>query len=45
MGGTHGDSWIVTKGLEKGEQVVVEGTQRVRGGIAVKLGKLSATSS
>lgn len=38
VGGAHGARWVITKGLEKGERVVVEGTQKVRDGIAVKVG-------
>jgi membrane fusion protein (multidrug efflux system) len=30
-----GDSWLVTSGLEVGEQVIVEGLQKVRPGAAV----------
>jgi membrane fusion protein (multidrug efflux system) len=31
-----GDSWIVTNGLENGDRVVVEGTQKIRPGADVK---------
>ncbi|HSD91010.1 MAG TPA: efflux RND transporter periplasmic adaptor subunit [Kofleriaceae bacterium] len=31
-----GDSWLVTKGLAPGDQVVVEGLQRLRPGVTVK---------
>lgn len=44
VGGAHGDRWVITKGLEKGERVVVEGTQKVRSGVVVKLGKPAAAS-
>ncbi len=32
-----GDKWLVTKGLTSGEQVIVEGMQKVRPGSAVKV--------
>jgi membrane fusion protein (multidrug efflux system) len=31
-----GDAWLVTEGLERGEQVIVEGLQKVRPGAEVK---------
>ena len=31
-----GDQWLVSSGLEVGDHVIVEGTQRVRPGVAVK---------
>lgn len=31
-----GDQWLVTTGLQKGDRVIVEGTQRVRPGVSVK---------
>ncbi|HEY5944747.1 MAG TPA: hypothetical protein VIV40_04620, partial [Kofleriaceae bacterium] len=31
-----GDSWLVTKGLAAGEQIVIEGLQKVRPGATVK---------
>jgi membrane fusion protein (multidrug efflux system) len=31
-----GDRWLVTEGLEDGDQVVVEGLQKIRPGVAVK---------
>ncbi len=31
-----GDQWLVASGLEVGDRVIVEGTQRVRPGVAVK---------
>lgn len=37
VGGAHERQWVITKGLEKGERVVVEGTQKVRDGIVVKV--------
>ncbi|MGV6476528.1 efflux RND transporter periplasmic adaptor subunit [Azotobacter vinelandii] len=33
---TVGNAWLVGKGLVSGERVVVEGTQRVRGGVTVR---------
>ena len=35
MGAREGTDWIVEEGVEEGEQVVVEGLQKVRPGIAV----------
>ena len=35
LGNTVGDLWIVTSGLKTGEQVVVEGLQKVRDGMKV----------
>jgi membrane fusion protein (multidrug efflux system) len=34
---TVGDAWLVTEGLKVGERVIVEGIQRVRPGITVKV--------
>lgn len=34
---TIGDSWLVSAGLESGEQVIVEGLQKIRPGIVVKV--------
>ena len=31
-----GDQWLVTSGLQKGDRVIVEGTQRIRPGVSVK---------
>jgi membrane fusion protein (multidrug efflux system) len=36
LGATHDDSIVVTKGLNKGERVIVDGTQMVRDGEVVK---------
>jgi len=33
------DRWVIRKGLEAGEQVVVDGLQRIRGGMTVKASK------
>jgi len=33
-----GNQWLVLKGLQPGDQVIVEGTQKVRAGVAVKPG-------
>jgi len=33
---TVGNAWLVSRGLADGERVVVEGTQRVRGGLVIK---------
>lgn len=35
VGEQAGTQWVITKGLQAGERVVVEGTQRVRDGMAV----------
>jgi len=37
VGDQVGDSWIVTAGLKPGERVVVEGLQKVRDGMLVKM--------
>ncbi|MBV5316517.1 MAG: efflux RND transporter periplasmic adaptor subunit [Desulfobulbaceae bacterium] len=34
---TVGDAWLVTDGLQAGERVIVEGIQRVRPGVTVKV--------
>lgn len=36
MGAWYGEDWIVEKGLAPGEQVIVDGVQKVRPGIEVK---------
>ncbi len=36
VGRGYTDQWIIKKGLKKGEQVIVEGTQKVRPGVVVK---------
>jgi membrane fusion protein (multidrug efflux system) len=36
LGSAVGDKWIVTKGLEAGERIVVEGLQKARPGAVVK---------
>jgi membrane fusion protein (multidrug efflux system) len=36
VGRGYKDQWIIKKGLKKGEQVIVEGTQKVRPGVVVK---------
>jgi membrane fusion protein, multidrug efflux system len=36
MGPRIGESWLVAKGLKAGDQVIVDGVQRLRPGIAVK---------
>lgn len=36
VNGAHEGYWVVQKGVKSGERVVVEGTQKVRGGIVVK---------
>jgi len=37
MGERVGPMWIVEDGLKPGERVVVEGVQKVREGVAVKI--------
>ena len=37
VAGTHGDQWIVEKGLADGERVIVSGVQRVQPGAAVQV--------
>ena len=36
MGSWYGEDWIVEKGLAPGEQVIVDGVQKVRPGLEVK---------
>jgi membrane fusion protein (multidrug efflux system) len=36
VGETVGENWIVTKGIEAGERVVVEGIQKIRSGMKVR---------
>ncbi|MDH3918506.1 MAG: efflux transporter periplasmic adaptor subunit, partial [Rhodospirillales bacterium] len=36
IGEDYDQKWVVTKGLKKGERIIVEGLQKVRPGIAVK---------
>lgn len=36
LGKSHGDSWVVLSGLQPGEQVIVEGIQKVRPGSPVR---------
>jgi hypothetical protein len=36
---TVGDKWLVTSGLKAGDQVIVEGLQKVRPGAPVKAGR------
>ncbi len=43
VGRAIGDRWLVTGGLAAGDQVIVEGTQRVRPGAEVKAVPFSAT--
>ncbi len=33
---TQGDAWVVTEGLEPGDQVIVEGLQKIRQGVPVR---------
>jgi membrane fusion protein (multidrug efflux system) len=40
-----GDRWLVTEGLEDGDQVIVEGLQKVRPGVAVKAVPASSGSA
>ncbi|MEW5683393.1 MAG: efflux RND transporter periplasmic adaptor subunit [Pseudomonadota bacterium] len=42
---TVGDQWLVTGGLKAGEQVIVEGLQRVRPGGAVKAAPIAAPAA
>jgi membrane fusion protein (multidrug efflux system) len=35
-GQAYDQEWVVTKGLKKGENIIVEGLQKVRPGIVVK---------
>ena len=40
-----GDQWIVDSGLQAGERVIVEGMQKVRPGMTVKVASAAATAS
>lgn len=40
-----GDAWLVTDGIRAGEQVIVEGLQRVRAGVPVKAVPVGAVST
>lgn len=42
VGQTVGDKWLVTSGLKVGEQVIVEGLQKVRPGAPVKAAVITA---
>ena len=44
VGDQTGNMWVIEKGLQPGEQVIVEGTQKVRAGVVVKP-KLVAASA
>jgi membrane fusion protein (multidrug efflux system) len=44
VGERIGTDWIITEGLKPGERVVVEGVQKVRGGMAVNAKPLAATA-
>jgi membrane fusion protein (multidrug efflux system) len=37
--------WIIEKGVNRGERVVVEGVQKVRDGMPVKIAPATATGS
>jgi membrane fusion protein (multidrug efflux system) len=39
---TIGDKWLVTSGLQPGDQVIVEGLQKVRPGAPVKAAVITA---
>ena len=42
---TVGDKWLVTSGLKPGDQVIVEGLQKVRPGAPVKAAVITATAA
>ena len=42
---TVGDSWLVTSGLKPGDQVIIEGLQKVRPGAPVKAAVITATAA
>ena len=44
-GGVSGDRWIVTRGLQPGDRVIVEGVQKVRPGATVKAVPFAAKSA
>jgi len=41
-GASHQQQWIINKGSEKGEHVIVEGLQNVRPGMEVKVAAAAA---
>ena len=45
IGTTTGTDWIIKKGLQKGESVIVEGFQRVRSGMKVKPKPMTSSTS
>ncbi|MEE8581394.1 MAG: efflux RND transporter periplasmic adaptor subunit, partial [Myxococcota bacterium] len=45
LGARSGSLWIIAKGLEPGERVIVEGVQKVRSGITVAVQRPSSDSS
>ena len=45
LGDRSGSLWIIEKGLEPGERVIVEGVQKVRSGITVAVQRPSSDSS
>jgi membrane fusion protein (multidrug efflux system) len=42
---TIGDKWLVTSGLKPGDQIIVEGLQKVRPGAPVKAAVITATTA
>ena len=42
---TVGDKWLVTSGLKPGDQVIIEGLQKVRPGAPVKAAVITATAA
>jgi membrane fusion protein (multidrug efflux system) len=45
VGERIGTDWIIAKGLKRGERVVAEGIQKVRGGMVVNPKPLTATAA
>jgi len=44
VGERSGPMWIIEQGVKPGERVVVEGVQKVRDGMAVKIATASASN-
>jgi len=38
----YGNQWVISKGLKKGEQVIIDGIQKVRSGMVVKVSEKKA---
>ncbi|HHH39970.1 MAG TPA: efflux RND transporter periplasmic adaptor subunit [Sedimenticola sp.] len=45
VGGAYRQQWIIEKGLKKGEKVIVEGVQKVKDGMTVKIAPRAANTA